>query len=79
MATHCCVPPTATSAGRIWKFDPAADDPEEVAAVEAARRDLAAYYVGSRRSAAYVHEETLEYREQYPGRLEWNLHMYRSF
>lgn len=38
--------------------------------VEAARRDLAAYYVGSRRSAAYVHEETLEYREQYPGSYE---------
>lgn len=24
----------------VWKFDPAADDPDEVAAVEAARRDF---------------------------------------
>lgn len=38
--------------------------------VEAARRDLAAYYVGSRRSAAYNHERTLEYRAQYPGSYE---------
>lgn len=38
--------------------------------VEAARRDLAAYYVRSRRSAAYVHEETLNYQAQYPGSYE---------
>lgn len=38
--------------------------------VEAVRRDLAAYYVGSRRSAAYAHEETLSYQAQYPGSYE---------
>lgn len=47
-----------------------ADDEWYHGDVEAVRRDLAAYYVGSRRSAAYAHERTLEYRAQYPGSYE---------
>lgn len=36
----------------------------------AARRTLASSYVGTRQGAAYAHEKTLEYREQYPGSYE---------
>lgn len=36
----------------------------------AARRTLASAYVGTRQSAAYYHEKTLEYRAQYPGSYE---------
>ena len=38
--------------------------------VEAARQSLAGDYVRSRRSAAYNHEKSLEYRAQYPGSYE---------
>lgn len=38
--------------------------------VEAARRTLAAAYVGTRRGAAYSHERALEYQAQYPGSYE---------